>query len=236
MIIISNRHNGPPHSAHGGVAAGQMAALVDAECAVVRFHAPPPLEKALVGIARPLGAVEVLAGSQHVATVRPSPALSIEPFAQLHPMEVETAESTWLDHVDGQHPFPTCFGCGTDRIDGLGLRPGPVQGSSMHATFWTPAVDGPVPPWLVWAALDCPSGAPALAAVAAGTAVMTGQLTVDIRTPLAGNERHQILSRCDEQSGRRFRTHAAVVDEAGRHVAVAEATWIAVPSASIAAS
>ncbi|MGA9278676.1 hypothetical protein [Ilumatobacter sp.] len=97
MIIVSNRHNGPPHSAHGGVAAGQMAALVDAECAVVRFHAPPPLEKALVGIARVLGAVEILVGSQHVATVRPSPACrthaAVVDEAGRH---VAVAGATWI--------------------------------------------------------------------------------------------------------------------------------------------
>lgn len=236
MITIQALHNGPPHSAHGGVAAGQMAALVDAERAIVRFHAPPPLDEPLIGVTQPLGAVDVLAGSRCIATVRPTPALSIEPFARLQPMAVAAAESKWLDHADGHHPFPTCFGCGTDRSDGLGLTPGPVPGSSVHAAFWTPTLDGPVPSWLVWAALDCPSGGPALAAVARGTAVVTGELAVDIIEPLAGGERYQILSRCDAQSGRTFRTSAAFVDQAGRNVAVAAATWIAIPSESMVAS
>jgi hypothetical protein len=236
MITIHPRHNGPPHSAHGGVAAGHMAALVNADLAVVRFHAPPPLDEPLVGVTQPLGAVDVLAGLARVATVRPTPALSIEPFERLHPMAVAVAESKWLDHSDGQHPFPTCFGCGTGRSDGLGLTPGPVPGSPVHATFWTPAGDGPVPSWLVWAALDCPSGGPALTAVARGTAVVTGELAVDILEPLVGGEQYQILSRGAEQSGRRCRTHAAIIDQAGRHVAVAAATWIAVSSESTVAS
>ena len=236
MITLQSIHNGPPHSAHGGVAAGHMAALVYADRAVVRFHAPPPLDEPMVGVTQPHGAVDVIAGSMRVATVRPTAALSIEPFERLRPMAVTVAESNWLDHSEGHHPFPTCFGCGTDRSDGLGLTPGPVPGSSVHATFWTPAGVGSVPSWLVWAALDCPSGGPALAAVAQGTAVVTGELAVDILEPLQGGEQYQILSRCEEQSGRTFRTHAAIVDQAGRHVAIAAATWIAVSSESMVAS
>ena len=178
----------------------------------------------------------MLAGSRLVATVRPTKSLEIEPFERLQPMTVAVAESGWLDHSDGHHPFPTCFGCGPDRSDGLGLAPGPVPGSSDYATFWAPRVDGPVPSWLVWAALDCPSGGPALAAVSNGTAVVTGELAVDIRRPLVGGRQYQILSRCRERSGRRFQTQAAVVDHAGRNVAVAAATWISISPESAVAS
>lgn len=227
MITIQSLHNGPPHSAHGGVAAGQMATLVDTDRAVVRFHAPPPLDEPLTGVALAHGAVDVLAGSRRIATVRPSARLEVEPFERLDPMAVAIAESQWLDHHDGDHPFPTCFGCGNERSDGLGLAPGNVPGSSIHATFWTPNTDGPVPPWLVWAALDCPSGGPALAAVPTGAAVMTGELAVDIREPIDGSSGYQILSRCRDRSGRKIATQAAIVDRTGRNVAVAEATWIA---------
>lgn len=227
MITIQSLHNGPPHSAHGGVAAGQMAALVDSDRAAVRFHAPPPLDEPLAGVTLPDGAVGVVAGSQRVATVRPSTRLDVEPFERLDPMAVAIAESTWLDHVNGHHPFPTCFGCGTQRSDGLGLAPGAVPGSAIHATFWTPQVDGPVPPWLVWAALDCPSGAPALAAVPTGAAVMTGEIAVEIRHPLDGSAGFQIQSRRIAHSGRKIETQAAIVDRQGHNVAVAEATWIA---------
>lgn len=236
MINIHSLHNGPRHSAHGGVAAGRMAELVDADRAAVRFHAPPPLDEPLTGVALPLGVVDVLAGSRRIATVRPSAQLTIEPFEQLDPMAVAIAESNWLDHHDGHHPFPTCFGCGNERSDGLDLAPGTVPGTSVHATFWTPLVDGSVPPWLVWAALDCPSGGPALAAVPAGTAVMTGELAVDIREPLDGSASYQILSRCHDRSARKFKTQAAIVDQHGHNVAVAEATWIALAPEIAAAS
>lgn len=236
MITIQPLHNGPPNSAHGGVAAGQMAAWVNTERATVRFHAPPPVGEPLTGLSRQLGTIDVLAGSRRIATVSTTLPLEIEPFERLQPVTVAVAESRWLDHTGGRHPFPTCFGCGTDRSDGLALAPGPATGSSVYATFWVPRVDGPVPSWLVWAALDCPSGGPAVAAVSNEAAVVTGELTVDIRQPLIGGERYQILSRCRERSGRRFQTEAAIVDEAGNNVAVAAATWIAIPPEPAVAS
>lgn len=236
MITIHPLHNGPPHSAHGGVAAGQMATLVNTDRAKVRFHSPPPLDEPMTGVAQQIGTIDVVAGSHRIATVSSTIPLEIEPFERLQPTTVAAAESTWLDHSNGRHPFPTCFGCGTDRSDGLGLTPGPVPGSSVYATFWAPVVDGPVPSWLVWAALDCPSGGPALAAVSNGAAVVTGELAVDIRQPLVGGRPYQILSRCQERSGRRFQTQAAIVDDAGHNVAVAAATWIAISPASAVAS
>jgi hypothetical protein len=159
--------------------------------------------------------------------VSPTASLDIDAFERLHPMAVAVAESRWLDHSDGHHPFPTCFGCGTTRLDdGLGLEPGRVPGTSVHATFWTPGIDGPVPSWLVWAALDCPSGGPALALVPKGSAVVTGELAVEVRQPLSGRTQYQILSRCTGRSGRKISTQAAIVDPKGRNVAVASATWI----------
>lgn len=236
MITIQSLHNGPPRSAHGGVAAGQMAALIDAERAVVRFHAPPPLGEPLTGVSASPDEIDVLAGQSRIAIVRPTAPIEIEPFEPLGPMAVAVAESRWLDDIGRDHPFPTCFGCGTGRSDGLGLMPGLVPGTSTYATFWTPDVDGPVPSWLVWAALDCPSGGPALASVASGGFVVTGELGVEIFQPLDGAQRYQILSRCLEQSGRVFRTQAAIVDETGANVAVAAATWIAVSPDSAVAS
>ncbi|MGA9276050.1 hypothetical protein [Ilumatobacter sp.] len=236
MITIPTTHNGPPHSAHGGVAAGRMAELLDSRRARVRFHSPPPLDEPLTTLERPLESIEVFAGSRHVATVSPTAPLDVEPFKPHIPMAVAVAESRWLDRFEGDHPFPTCFGCGPARRDGLGLAPGPVPGSSTHATFWAPDVDGPVPTWMVWAALDCPSGGPALTILPTGSMVVTGELAVDIARPLAGREQYQILSRCSGRSGRKITTEAAIVDSAGRNVAIAEATWIAIASESALAS
>lgn len=235
-LTIQSLFNGPPNSAHGGVAAGHMAALVDSDRAIVRFHSPPPLEEALVNVRRTTGTVDVFAGIRRVATVSPTANVDIEAFDAIDPMAVAVAESRWLEHSDGHHPFPTCFGCGPTRLDGLGLEPGKVPGTSVHATFWTPDVDGPVPSWLVWAALDCPSGGPAISLLPKGSPVVTGELAVEICQPLNGRTQYQILSRCTGRSGRKIGTQAAIVDPQGRNVAVASATWIALSADSAVAS
>ena len=178
----------------------------------------------------------MFAGSSLLATVSHIAAVEVEPFERLDPMAVAFAESEWLDRADEHHPFPTCFACGPDRNDGLGLAPGQVPGTSLHATFWAPPVDGSVPSWLVWTALDCPSGGPALAAASHGEAVVTGELAVDIRQPLTGREQYQIVSTCTGRSGRKIWTQAAIVDRRGCNVAVASATWIVVAAESMLAS
>lgn len=237
MLTIQSLYNGPPHSAHGGVAAGHMAALVEPDRATVRFHAPPPLDETLREVHHPAESVDVFAGSRLIATVSPTAGVDIDPFERIDPAVVAVAESRWLDLFDEQHPFPTCFGCGPNRLEtGLGLQPGAVPGTSVHATNWTPDVDGTVPSWLVWAALDCPSGGPALALVPTGSAVVTGELAVEVRQPLVGGTPYQILSRCTAQTGRKISTEAAIVDTKGRNVAVASATWIALESNSAVAS
>lgn len=236
-LAIQSLYNGPPNSAHGGVAAGRMAALVNPDRATVRFHSPPPLDEALIDVRHPAGRVDLFAGTRRVATVSPTERVEVDAFERLDPMTVAVAESTWLDHSDGLHLFPTCFGCGNARLDGgLGLEPGHVSGSSVHATFWTPGVDGLVPSWLVWAALDCPSGAPALATVPKGSAALTGELAVEVRQPLQGRTQYQILSRRTGTSGRKITTQAAIVDPQGRNVAVASAIWIEIATHHAVAS
>ena len=43
-VHIERRFNGPPDSAHGGVACGVFAGAVDSRQATVRLTAPPPLD------------------------------------------------------------------------------------------------------------------------------------------------------------------------------------------------
>jgi len=227
-LIIESRYNGPPSSGHGGVAAGRMAELVDPRAAVVRLLAPIPLGTPL----RPAGAadavVRMCAGEQAVATVGPLPApLDVGRFAPPRAEEIQQAELGWLSVSDGVHPFPTCFGCGPDRPrrDGLGLRPGRVRGTEVCATRWTPPGSGEVPAWLVWAALDCGSAGPVIGAGPPGGPVVTGELAAEIRQTVRGGHPYALLSKLVRRSGRKTITQAALVDDAGRHVAVGITTW-----------
>jgi hypothetical protein len=233
-FIIDSRYNGPPSSGHGGVAAGRMAELVDPRAAVVRLLAPIPLDTPLVPGDTADAVVRMYAGtspSSAVATVGPLHApLPVGRFEPPRVGLIQQAEFGWLSTSDGVHPFPTCFGCGPDRPrrDGLGLRPGRVRGSDVCATRWSPPGSGEVPPWLVWAALDCGSAGPVITGASRGAPVVTGELAVEIRGDVYGGSRYTLMSRLVRRSGRKTVTQAALIDEAGRHVAVGVTTWFTV--------
>ena len=227
---IPPEHNGPPGSGHGGVAAGRLAPLVDPRRAVVRLHAPIPLATPLEPVVGPDGAVDVVVDGQRVASVRPL----AEPLGvTLDPVPrslVAAAADGWL--AGEPHPFPTCFGCGDARTEpGLGLQPAAIAGHDVHAALWTAPAGDVVPPWLIWAAIDCPSGIPAMAA--AGR-VVTGELAVEVLASLPGGAEAQIVSRITGRSGRKVRTEAAVLDAQGGTVAVARATWFALDGDAVA--
>jgi hypothetical protein len=227
-LIIDSRYNGPPSSGHGGVAAGRTAELVDPRAAVVRLLAPIPLDTPLRPGETDKGVVPMYAGVEPVATVGPLPAPL--PVGRFNPPQadlVQQAELAWLSTSDGVHPFPTCFGCGPDRPrrDGLGLRPGRVRGTDVCATRWLPPGSGEVPAWLVWAALDCGSAGPVIADASRGAPVVTGELAVEIRGEVCGGTPYTLMSRLVGRAGRRTITQAALVDDAGQHVAVGVTTW-----------
>ena len=231
-ITIEPVYNGPPDSAHGGVAAGRMAELADPLHARVRLHAPPPIATPMT-CAESGDGFEVSVSGQRIAEVRALDApLVVEPFERLAPEVVAKAEQDFdRQWGGGRHPFPTCFGCGHGRHDDLGLelRSGPAPGHGVHAASWNPELDGPVPPWLVWAALDCPSGFPAFVGMAPDRARVTGELAVDIRHPVPGDSSYQILSHVTGSAGRKTTTAAAIVDEHGTNLAIATAIWIEIP-------
>ena len=129
-------------------------------------------------------------------------------------------------------PYPLCFGCGNAREhhDGLGLYAGPLAASAEFAVRWTPDEADEVPPWLVWGALDCPTAAPAFAAVGEGSAALTGTLAVEIRDCIPGGVEHQIHSRLVDVDGRKLRTEGALVAPDGTNLAVVAATWVTVPA------
>jgi hypothetical protein len=230
-IVIDATHNGPAESGHGGVSAGRMAELIDPRRAVVRLHTPVPLDTPMVAIRRQGEAIDVGVGATVVATVRPlgrgGNGIDLSVFPRVSSALVGEAERRWLDARGGVHPFPTCFGCGPERPrrDGLELRPGRVDSLGVHATQWTPGGVGETPAWLVWAALDCASGGPAMAAAPSGASVLTGELAVEIREPVEAGSPHLLVSREALRSGRTVRTEAALLDATGRALAAAAGIW-----------
>ncbi len=233
---IDRRYNGPPDSAHGGVACGIFAGAIDSRAAVVRLLQPPPLDQEfdveIDGDTAVIGS-----GGVSIAQVRPlttpTTDLADGPMGWIPDEELDGARRQWVDEVQPDHLFPTCFGCGHGRPDGDGLElfAGTVPGTDVAAAAWTPdsslGEDGVVADWAVWAAVDCPSGGAVISLLEESSAMLLGELAVRInQSPIVGT-RYQVIAQPRGRDGRRLVSDVFVVDEAGGQLAHGWATWIA---------
>ncbi|HEY7719575.1 MAG TPA: hypothetical protein VH915_12485, partial [Pedococcus sp.] len=158
-FTIPARFCGPPESGNGGWTSGHLAALVattpDRPAVSVRLRTPPPLDRALQVRRVDAAVVEVVDGDVVVASAQPASALATTGLPEpVTFAEAQAVASSYAGLHD--HPFPTCFSCGTERDpgDALCLRPGPLPGrEGVHAAAWVPTE---VSTEVVWAALDCP--------------------------------------------------------------------------------
>ena len=219
---IAARFNGPAGSANGGVAAGRLASYVGAAAVEVTLRRPPPLDRDL-RVDASGGTARLHDGDLLVAEAVPSTVeLDLpEPVSVERAREVEQAYAGLVDH-----PFPTCFSCGTQRTDGLGLRPGLLT-EGRSACTWTPADDDPV---LVWAALDCPGG---WSADLPGRPMVLGRMALERRGLLVPGQPHVVTGWVTGTDGRKVHTGTALRTAGGAVVAVARATWLAVDPATV---
>jgi len=214
-LRIDGRYNGPPDSANGGITCGLLAAHVPAAvpgaAVQVTLRTPPPLDTdlRLEGGLLHHGDVLVAEALAGTVDVKPLPAVGLG--------RAEAAASSYAGLLD--HPFPTCFVCGTARTDGLGLAPGPVA-DGVVASAWTPQESTTV---LVWAALDCPGG---WSSMVSGRPMVLGRMTCRVdQLPVVG-EPHVVQGWLLGREGRKTQTGTALYDERGRVLALAQATWI----------
>jgi hypothetical protein len=143
-LIIAPRYNGPPRSANGGYTCGLLAELVG-EPAEVTLRSPPPLDTPLRFDGTRLWDGATLVAEAHRAHVH----LDVP-----EPVEFVDAELASLNYPGfEEHEYATCFVCGPERHDGLGLFAGAVDGRELFAAPW---VVSEISRLLVWAALDCP--------------------------------------------------------------------------------
>ncbi len=228
-VSIPARFNGPPISAHGGYSAAIAGLAIDGP-AEVTLHAPPPLETPLTLDVEVDRAV-LRDGDTPIATATPT-TVDIGAAPVLSPAQARAAMPD-PDELRPVHPFPTCFGCGPDRdpSDGLRLFSGPVEdGDGIFAAGWTPRADlagpdGVVDPAYVWAALDCPSSAPA-ADPTGERPIVLGRFAIDLRAPVMAGTEHAIVTRALDHQGRRRTNAVWLLDADGRELACGRATWI----------
>ena len=217
-LVIGARYNGPARSANGGYAAGSLAAaLLEAvgspEAPVeVTLRQPPPLETPLtVAVADLRGTLtldeDVVAEARVVEEV---------PEA-VGPVGAEQAAAA-MERYPGlrNHPFPGCFACGPDRVegDGLSIFPGPVGSDrGFVASLWVPATGAAVDVPTAWAALDCVGG---WSEDLEGRPCVLGRMTAQVGSlPVAG-ERHVVVGRHLSTEGRKSFTAATLYDAGGR--------------------
>lgn len=228
-VVIERRFRGPPDSANGGYACGQLARHLDPLTAEVTLRLPPPLETPLrVEVAD--GVARMLDGEALVGEARPLPELELE---LPEPPTLEQArlarERSPLHH---RHAFPTCFVCGPRRAPGDGLRVicGPVGAEQTVASPWEvdeslPGDGGRVAPEIMWAALDCPSGLAMLGVEGAGVAVL-GRLAARIERLAEIGRTYTAVGWVLDRDGRKFHTAAAILDSRHSPLGLARATWI----------
>jgi hypothetical protein len=252
-LIVPSRFRGPPSSGNGGYSAGAIAAYAGHECpddhsspwptVTVSLLAPPPLEVPMhLGPGDDSGVVAAYDGKPVLAA-----RCTHDEITDVEPVPPDEARAAMASYAGlANHPFPSCFSCGTGRDPGDGLRIFPgrvsdvVEDDGPHARVaatWTPeptvaedfhayADEHPrasVP--VTWAALDCVGGwAGDLEERLMVLARMTARLDA---LPVIGEE-HVLVGKARGNDGRKTWTSSTMYDGDGRVVGTAEHLWIAV--------
>ena len=226
-ITIPAAFNGPPDSANGGYACGLVAGLLGGE-AEVTLRSPPPLARPLT-VVRDGGRVEVLDGEGIVAEAERLGSLELDVPGAVSVADAEAARERYAGFR--AHAYSTCFVCGPDRADGLGIFPGCVPGQDVVASPWLPpeGEGTAVADELVWAALDCPSGWAVDEFSREG--VLLGRLAARIVEPIVGGRPHVVVGWPRGAEGRKRFAGSAVFTADGGLCAYARSTWL-VPRAA----
>ncbi|MFC4986221.1 hypothetical protein [Saliphagus infecundisoli] len=227
---IDDRFQGFPGYALGGITGGLMAQRIGPE-AEVTLHQPIRTGDELEMRTRD-STVELLFDGDTVATAK-STTIDVEIADTVLPESAMEASESYVGFHE--HPYPSCFTCGTERSDGEGLRifPGPVGTEAIVAGPWTPHPnqadsDGTVPLEYVWAAVDCPSIWAVMEAAPSECPdhVVTGRLAVRSEEPIRETEPHVVMAWPLERRSNTWPAAAAIVDADGRVKAVARHTLV----------
>ena len=238
-IIIDKRFCGPPNSGNGGYVCGRLARHISGG-AEVTLRAPPPLDKSLDAAATADGTWELRDGAKVVATGR---AASVE-LARVETASLQEARAAELLALfkPHEHPLPNCFVCGPARAKGDGLRifAGPL-GRHGHLPFsrragrriqiWPPRMASSRPNFSGPRSI----APPALPAIAISRAApSTRRRSCSDGCQHGSKPGPAPATRCiitawpTGRDGRKRMAEAALHDEAGKLLAVASTTWIAV--------
>jgi hypothetical protein len=214
-VIIPARFNGPPGSANGGYACGVFSEALGGGFEITLL-VPPPLETQLEIVGDELRDGDVVVArarrAAHSDSDLPEP-------VSLADAEEATKRYAGFEH----HAYPTCFTCGPERDDGLGVFAGSVAGrEEVVAAPWTPSPE--IRAEIVWAALDCPAGWAVDDFQREG--VLLGRMAASIHGRPEPGEAHVVIGwRIGEEGRKRFAGSALYTGD-GDLVAHARSTWI----------
>jgi hypothetical protein len=213
-VIIPPRYNGPPTSANGGYAAGLLSEALGGGFDVT-LKQPPPLGVDLDLVGNELRLDDVVIAEARRITER----LDAPEPVSLEEAEAASKRYAGLEH----HAYPTCFTCGPEREDGLGIFPGPVEGrEGIVASPWTPRE--PPRPEIVWAALDCPGGWAVDDFQREG--VLLGRMAAAIHALPEIGRPHVVMGWRIGEDGRKRYAGSALFTTDGELLAAARSTWI----------
>ncbi len=229
-VVIPSQFNGPPSVANGGYTAGLLAEGIRGPV-TVRIDAPVPLDTSLELRQTPGERVLAQHGRRLAVARRGTlPAVDLAPST----LDAALASPTMPPDLN---PFPSCFVCGASRRDGMALVPRRGPDGTIVAVFEpSRLVDPtePVPLRLLWSALDCPSGFALVESLGSG---VLGTLNAAIYEQPAADSPLVVVAAGRGVDGRKADAVSAIFDHAGRLVAAAEATWIAIDrTAAVATS
>ncbi|ANZ39503.1 hypothetical protein BBK82_29095 [Lentzea guizhouensis] len=220
-VKIESRFNGPPGMGNGGYVSGRLAAHVGTGPVRVRLRKPVPLDREMQ-----VSGGELLDGDVVIASAEPAELdLEVPAAPSIDEARAASAEVPWRD----RHPFPTCFGCGPGREDGIGAARA-AGGAWEWAGVWRPTAvlphdGGSVLPEVVWAALDCPSAQPV--APDGGPAFVLGTFVAQVEQPVALDVDHVLLAWELGREGRKAYSASAII---GPHGVCGRATavWVSI--------
>ena len=218
---IAARFAGAVSTAHSGVLAGRLAAYIGATAVEVTMHRPARLDVDLrIDISS--GTARLYDGTLPLAEAGPA-TLDLESVGLIGPGPESPPLADRAFAASHAHPHSVCFGCGADRVDGLGLRPG-RRADGRVAADWTPVTENPVQ---VWAALHCL----AAWATSAASPVALDRMALTAPGRIIPDEPHVVVGwigrtpGTDPGAGSGVSTSSALLSSDGSVLAVAHSTW-----------
>ncbi|WP_327353329.1 hypothetical protein [Streptomyces sp. NBC_01304] len=233
-LTVPGHVTGYPEVAFGGYVAGLLAARTDAKEVRVDFRGTVP-------VGAPVHFTKTLDGGGRLGTARGDLLVAASPAElalDLPDMpsfeEAQAATEDYLAyHRENPPPLLRCFGCGPDTAAGVGLRifPSTVPGRDLVAGAWVPDAgladaEGLLPPEMVWAALDCPSGWAGVRIGKMGSGALTAALTGTQLRPVVAGEPYVSYSWVIGSEGRKLTAGVALATAEGELCALGEALWI----------